>query len=152
MAKLEGLWWMTDNLAFNYKLPIVNGGKVSVGTDILNLVQSGYYNITFTVTPETPKEVTMNKTFTEQSKVFLWTYDVDENDKGIIGLEDLSGYKFTSFSKEMSLPIRCVQGEWIDLRDDDNDGVLNEFDKCPDTEEDLAVDADGCPVEVTLYQ
>ena len=234
----DGLWWMTDNLAFNYKLPRVNGGKASVGTDInfadtsyqnydseitaagryyswfaaigaddirysktalpadwyndvgedyvsdknyktipgacpegwrlpsvnelktvientamakkLNLVQSGYYNITFTVTPETPttpKVVTMNKTFTEQTKVFLWTYDVDENDKGIIGLEDLSGYKFTSFSKEMALPIRCVQGEWIDLRDEDNDGVLNEFDQCLGTDEQANVDANGCPVD-----
>jgi uncharacterized protein (TIGR02145 family) len=232
------LYWMTDNLAFEYKLPREVGGKASVGTDInfedttyqnytsdiaaagryyswfaaigaddirysktalpadwyndvaeeyvsdknyktipgacpegwrlpsvneldavikntamakkLNLVQSGYYNITFTVTPATPttpEVVTMKKTFTEQTKVFLWTYDVDENDKGIIGLEDLSGYKFTSFSKEMALPIRCVQGEWIDLRDEDNDGVLNEFDQCLNTEENLAVDKYGCPVD-----
>ena len=78
----------------------------------LNLVQSGYYNITFNVTPATTTDgkdvVTMNKTLTNSTKVFLWTSDEDVNDKGIIGLEDLSGYKFGSFSKEMALPIRCV--------------------------------------------
>lgn len=34
------------------------------------------------------------------------------------------------------------------LRDDDNDGVPNRFDKCPNTPEGTKVDGAGCPIEI----
>lgn len=42
-----------------------------------------------------------------------------------------------------------VTGAEVD-GDDDQDGVLNSKDKCPDTPRDLAVDADGCPIPVKM--
>lgn len=49
MAFIEGQVWMTENLAFEYKLPMeVTKGKASVGTDI-NFADTAYQNYTSTI-------------------------------------------------------------------------------------------------------
>lgn len=39
-----------------------------------------------------------------------------------------------------------------DLRDDDNDGVPNKFDKCPNTPEGMKVDGSGCPLPEVKHE
>jgi OOP family OmpA-OmpF porin len=36
----------------------------------------------------------------------------------------------------------------LDMKDDDNDGVANKFDKCPGTPADTAVNGAGCPIKI----
>ncbi len=57
-------------------------------------------------------------------------------------LDDAAALK--KFVRDVFYDVAEVDG------DDDGDGVLNSKDKCPGTPKDLAVDANGCPIPLTV--
>ena len=83
----------------------------------LNVVKTGYYNVTFEPIKNDDLEIIgykKDEAFSDANKVLFWTYEIDVHDedaKKAIGLNMTtsdSEYEFASFTKDMELPIRCV--------------------------------------------
>ena len=82
----------------------------------LNVVKTGYYNVTFEpiITDLETTGYTKDEAFSDANKALFWTYEIDADDedaKKAIGLNmttSASEYEFASFTKDMELPIRCV--------------------------------------------
>ena len=83
----------------------------------LNVVKTGYYNVTFEPIKNDNLVIIgykKDEAFSDANKALFWTYEIDVHDddaKKAIGLNmttSASEYEFASFTKDMELPIRCV--------------------------------------------
>jgi OOP family OmpA-OmpF porin len=97
----------------------------------------------------------MKKIFIAGSLVFLFVGCADKpmatNLIDLAGNQKIVGWNDTNYTEKPKIVYKeKIVYKNVQIKDSDGDGVIDKFDKCPNTPKGMAVDHNGCPIIATL--